>query len=207
MSGASEAGEQGGDAAMVRATNGTREGGPTRRPGVIAPPVELTPKAADRGEPSRGVRLAFPRRREAPVVGGREADAGGRLKTGTHSVVGSAHIFAAPVVPGKEEALRRFLQEVAEARTEYGRLRGRLGIRRELVWLVPWAQGYATVAYLELDGDLHKFFRRLASTEEAFDLWVKEEIVGCHGRIEQAKFPRGSALGPVFSWDESRGPS
>lgn len=121
------------------------------------------------------------------------------------NAAGSAHIFAAPIVPGKEEAWRRFLQEAAESWVEYERLRRRLGIRRELVWLMPSAGGYVTVAYLELDGDLSGLFRRLAATEGSFDLWFKEEIVGCHGRIEPAQFSSGSALDPIFSWDQGPG--
>ena len=114
----------------------------------------------------------------------------------------SAHVFAAPVVPGKEEAWRRFLQEVAESRVEYQRLRKHLGIRRELVWLVPSARGYTSVVYLEVDGDLDELVRRLAASEELFDLWFKEGIVECHGRIETAEFSPGSTLEPIFSWDE-----
>lgn len=114
---------------------------------------------------------------------------------------GSAYIFSAPVTPGREEAWRRLLQEVAESPAEYEQLRGRLGLRRELVWLVPSARGYTTVVYLEVDGNLDGFVRRLATAGEAFDLWLKEGISECHGRIEPAEFSPRSALEPIFSWD------
>lgn len=113
---------------------------------------------------------------------------------------GPAHVFAAPVAPGKEEAWRRFLQEVAESRVEYERLRERLGVRRELVWLVPLGRGYATVVYLEIDGDLDEFVRRLAAMDEAFDLWFKERIVECHGRSGSMASLPASTLDPIFSW-------
>lgn len=116
---------------------------------------------------------------------------------------GSPYIFAAPLLPGKEEPWRRFLQEVAESRMEYERLRRCLGIHRELVWLVPSPSGYATVVvYLEADGDLSEIVRRLAVAGEAFDLWFKERIVECHGRAEAAKSLPGSTLVPIFSWGE-----
>lgn len=118
---------------------------------------------------------------------------------------GPAHVFATPVVPGKEETWRRFLQEVAASRVEYERLREHLGVRRELVWLVPFVRGYATVAYLEIDGDLDEFVRRLVATNEAFDLWFKEGIVECHGRYQSMESLVVSALDPVFSWGESPG--
>lgn len=157
------------------------------------------------------MRLAFPPEHEALFAGwrarGRRAGAERSLQIESNATGGSACLFAAPVLPGMEEAWRRFLQEVAESRTEYGRLRDRLGLLWESVWLVPSARGYATVAYLEFDGDLDGFARRLAAADEAFDLWFKEGVSGCHGRIEPAEFSPGSALYPIFSWDESPGPS
>ena len=113
---------------------------------------------------------------------------------------GSVHVFVAPVVPDKEEVWRRFLQEVVEAPAEYELLRELLGVRRELVWLVPLGRGYATVAYLEIDGDLDGVVRRLAATDEAFNLWFKEGIVECHGRYQSLESLPVSALDPVFSW-------
>lgn len=119
----------------------------------------------------------------------------------------SAYVFSAPVVPGREEAWRRFLQEVAESRAEYGRLRGRLGIRQELVWLVPLGRGYVTVAYLEVVGTFDEFVCRLAAAEDDFDVWFKEGVSGCHGGIKPAKFSPGSTLEPIFSWGEGPGRS
>ncbi len=118
---------------------------------------------------------------------------------------GSAYLFTAPVVPGKEEAWRRFLQEVAESHTEYERLRVQLGVRRESVWLVPIAQGYTTVVYLEVDGDLDGLVRHLAATVEGFDLWFKAGIRECHGRIGAAKLSTGSVFNPIFSWGGGSG--
>lgn len=153
------------------------------------------------GDAGREAETTFPMGFEAPSndgrVGGREAERGFEMEL---NAAVKAYVFAAPVVPGKEEAWRRFLQEAAESRTEYGRLRGRLGVRRELVWLVPSARAYTTVAYLEIDGDLDEVVRRLADSEEAFDLRLRREIAECHGRIGPTKSRTIPGLDPVFSW-------
>ena len=138
--------------------------------------------------------------REGLFDGGRVVEAGRRPEMESSTGGGSPYVFAAPVAPGKEEAWRRFIQEVAESRAEYEELRGRLGIVRELVWLVPLTRGYATVAYLEIDGTLDEFVRRLAAAEEGFDLWFKEGISECHGGIRSARLSMKSLLEPIFSW-------
>lgn len=119
---------------------------------------------------------------------------------------GAAYVLAAPVVPGKEEVWRRFLQEVADSRAEYERLRLQLGMRRESLWLVPLTRGYVSVAYLEVEEDIDRLVRHLADTAEDFGLWFKAGIAECHGLTGATQFLSGSAFEPLLSWDEVLNP-
>lgn len=114
---------------------------------------------------------------------------------------GSAYLLAAPVVQGKEETWRRFLQEVADSRAEYERLRVQLGVRRELLWLVPMVRGYVSVAYLEVDENLERLVRQLADAAEGFGAWFRAGIAECHGLTGVTQVAPGAALEPIFSWE------
>ena len=65
-----------------------------------------------------------------------------------------AMILSAPLLPGKEEEWRRFVQEVIEERSsEYEQFRQRLGIRDESVWLARTNAGETVILEMEADGE------------------------------------------------------
>ena len=95
---------------------------------------------------------------------------------------GSSRIaFAGPILPGKEERWRRFLQELeGSRREEYGGLRRRLGIRRQRVWIVRTPLGETAVSYLECE-ELGSIAARLAASTHPFDVWLKGRLSEFHG--------------------------
>jgi hypothetical protein len=95
---------------------------------------------------------------------------------------GSSRIaFAGPILPGKEERWRRFLQELGGSRREeYGGLRRRLGIRRQRVWIVRTPRGETAVSYLECE-EPGSIAARLAASTHPFDVWLKGRLSEFHG--------------------------
>ena len=89
--------------------------------------------------------------------------------------------FAGPILPGKEERWRRFLQELeGSRREEYEGLRRRLGIRRQRVWIVRTPRVETAVSYLECE-EPGRVAARLASSNEPFDVWLKDKLSEFHG--------------------------
>src|SRR5215216_342627 len=105
-----------------------------------------------------------------------------RRRTSRRGIFGHmpAITFVAPILSGKEEEWRRFVQEVVEERLrEYEQLRQRLGIRNESVWLARTKMGETVIAYLEVDAP-EWIVPALASSEEPFDLWFKQRLLDFH---------------------------
>ena len=93
-----------------------------------------------------------------------------------------AMTFVAPLLPGKEEEWRRFVQEVVEERLhEYEQLRQHLGIRNESVWLARTKVGETVIVHLEI-GVPEWISPVLATSEAAFDVWLKERLLEFHGQ-------------------------
>src|SRR5919206_1582740 len=92
-----------------------------------------------------------------------------------------AMTFVAPLLPGKEEEWRRFVQEVIEERLpEYERLRQRLGIRNESVWLARTSAGETVIAHLEAEVP-EWVAPALTTSRDPFDEWFKERLLEFHG--------------------------
>ena len=92
-----------------------------------------------------------------------------------------AMILSAPLLPGKEEEWRRFVQEVIEERLpEYERLRQRLGIRNESVWLARTSAGETVIAHLEAEVP-EWVAPALTTSRDPFDEWFKERLLEFHG--------------------------
>lgn len=114
--------------------------------------------------------------------------------------------FAAPILPGREEGWRRFVQEVWEMRLdEYEDCRRRLGVRNESVWLVRTAGGETALAYLEAD-DTERLVSTFAASAEPFDVWLRGRLAEFHGG-ELARTPRRSATELIFSFEQAAGRS
>ncbi len=89
--------------------------------------------------------------------------------------------FAAPILAGKEERWRRFLQELAGSRREeYEDLRRRLGVTAQKVWFVRTRRGETAVTYLECE-EPGWIPARLAASTHPFDVWLKAKLAEFHG--------------------------
>jgi hypothetical protein len=109
--------------------------------------------------------------------------------------------FVVPLLPGKEEEWRRFVQEVAEERLhEYEQLRQRLGIRNESVWLARTTMGESVIACLEAVAP-EWIAPALASSKGPFDVWVKERLLEFHGHAF-IHAPRRAAAELIFAYPQ-----
>ncbi len=89
--------------------------------------------------------------------------------------------FAGPILSGREEGWRRFLQELSGSRREeYDDLRRRLGVTGQKVWLVRARRGETAVSYLECEQP-GRIAARLAVSTEPFDVWLKARLAEFHG--------------------------
>ena len=112
-----------------------------------------------------------------------------------------AMTFVAPLLPGKEEEWRRFVQEVVEERLpEYEHLRQRLGIRNESVWLARTKAGETVVVHLEVE-DATSIEPALATSEAPFDVWLKERLLEFHGHA-LVRVPRRAAAKLIFAYPD-----
>ena len=110
--------------------------------------------------------------------------------------------FALPILPGKQEAWRRFCQELLESRRcEYEESRRRLGISREVTWFVQTAQGEMAIVSMEADHP-EQVLLTLATSELPFDDWLRQQLVELHG-LEVVKRPHGLVCELIFSWQVS----
>ena len=110
--------------------------------------------------------------------------------------------FALPILPGKQEAWRRFCQELQESRyCEYEESRLRLGITREVTWFARTAQGEVAIVYLEADHP-EQVFPGLAASDLPFDGWLRQQLLELHG-FEVAKRPHDLAQELIYTWQAS----
>ena len=90
-------------------------------------------------------------------------------------------ILAAPLLPDKAEAWRRFCQEMmGRRRQQYEISRRRLEIDREAAWLVRVAGGemaMIAIAAPNLAATLHK----MATSQRPFDRWYRRQLFEIHG--------------------------
>ena len=105
--------------------------------------------------------------------------------------------FVLPVEPGKEEAWRRFLQELGGSRLEdFERARRRLGIGEVQVWLQRTRWGAMAVVHVEVD-DPARALSALADSDGPFERWLKRGIEEFHGVDVDRERPRRMPE-PVF---------
>jgi hypothetical protein len=110
-----------------------------------------------------------------------------------------AMTFVAPLLPGKEERWRRFVQEVVEERLpEYEQLRQRLGIRNESVWLARTKAGETVIVQLEVEAAT-SMAPALVTSEAPFDVWLKERLSEFHGHA-LVYAPRKAAAKLIFAY-------
>ena len=107
--------------------------------------------------------------------------------------------FALPILPGKQEAWRRFCQELLESRYwEYEESRQRLGITREVTCFAQTVQGEMAIVYLETDHP-EQVFPGLAESDLPFDSWLRQQLLELHG-LDVARLPHGLTHELIFTW-------
>lgn len=90
-------------------------------------------------------------------------------------------LLTLPIVPGKQEAWRRFCQELQGARrTEFEASRRRLGITEEVVWLAHDTTGETAVLLLSA-ADPERALAGLAVSHTPFDRWFRRQVRNLHG--------------------------
>ena len=85
-----------------------------------------------------------------------------------------------PVLPGKDDDVRAFYEEVEARKEEYYESEQRLGITKEVAWLAAVEGGSATVIYIE-SGDFEQAFSKFVQSQEEFDLWFKRRVLDVSG--------------------------
>ena len=113
--------------------------------------------------------------------------------------------FAGPILAGREEGWRRFLQELSGSRREeYEDLLRQLGATGQKVWLVRTRRGETAVSYLECE-EPTRVVTRLAASTEPFDVWLKGKLAEFHG-CDFARFDSGWSPELVFEAGETEHP-
>lgn len=123
----------------------------------------------------------------------------------TKSAGGLGIWFAGPILPGKEERWRRFLQELSGSRREeYEDLRRRLGITIQKIWLIRTRRGETAVSYLECE-ESGSIAARLAASTHPFDVWLKGRLAEFHD-CDFTRFDSGWSPELVFEAGEAERP-
>jgi hypothetical protein len=86
-------------------------------------------------------------------------------------------MLAAPILPGKHEAWRRFTQQLlGSRRVEYEESRRRLGIIREWACVLQTASGELLVLCIDAH-DPTAALAQLAASDAPFDCWFKRRML------------------------------
>ena len=90
-------------------------------------------------------------------------------------------IYAVPILPGRSEGWRRFLQDMMESRRpEYEESRRRLGISQEQIWIAETVNGSVAVVAVTAVQPEH-VLARLADSSLAVDRWYREQLLALQG--------------------------
>ena len=107
--------------------------------------------------------------------------------------------MALPLLPGKTEAWKRWVQEMAGARlSEFQSSRKRLGIIREASFLQQTPQGDMAMLYIEAQ-DIAYALQGLATSQEPFDVLFRQKTQEFFG-FDLAQPPSGPLPETVFDW-------
>jgi hypothetical protein len=110
-----------------------------------------------------------------------------------------ALIVVAPILPGKAEAWRRFVQELAGSRqTAYEASRRRLGIRAERFWISETRQCVIGILLIEAEHP-ERLLAALGASSEAFDGWFRERLLTLQG-LDLTRAQRAFLPELVFAW-------
>jgi hypothetical protein len=118
----------------------------------------------------------------------------GRIIGGEHTDRRTAHVeaigFVMPILPGRTEADRAAMASCAhcDRKEAYEDARRRAGITREAVFIQKGQGGDVAVVYLEGD-DLTKAMEIVATSDEPFDRWFRDQVRDAHGVSLEDGFP------------------
>ena len=98
--------------------------------------------------------------------------------------------FAAPILPGKTQADREAMESCAhgDRQADHEASRQRAGIVREAVWIQSTPGGDVAVVLIEAS-DIQAAMGSLATSEDPFDRWFRDNIKGAHGMDLAEGFP------------------
>lgn len=89
--------------------------------------------------------------------------------------------FALSILPGKQEAWRRCLQEILDVyRSDYEAFRRQLCITKASVWLTEAPHGNTVIVHIEAD-ELETLLQKLAASDLAFARWLRQHVMELHG--------------------------
>src|SRR5436309_7419115 len=110
--------------------------------------------------------------------------------------------MALPLLPGKAENWKRWVQEMAGSRlSEYQASRQRLGITREASFLQQTPQGDMAILYIEA-GDIASALQVLAISQDPFDVLFRKQTLDLFG-FDLTQPPPGPPPETVFDWRAS----
>lgn len=89
--------------------------------------------------------------------------------------------FALPILPGKQEAWRRCLQEMLDVyRSDYEAFRRRLAMTKVSVWLTEMPGGNMVIVHIEAE-EPETILPKLAASDLPFDRWLRQQVLELHG--------------------------
>jgi predicted ester cyclase len=113
------------------------------------------------------------------------------------------YVSLQPIPPEKYDEWVVFREQLKGPRKdEYVASRTRLGVRREIAWLIVWPQAgdmQFEVTYFEIE-DLIRFGEGLAASNDPFDVWFRERVEYLHGFDWSAVAELGPSSKLVFEW-------
>ena len=107
--------------------------------------------------------------------------------------------MALPLLSGKTEAWKRWVQDMAGARLrEFQASRKRLGITREASFLQQTPQGDMAILYIETE-DIARALQGLATSQNPFDVLFRQKTQELFG-FDLTQPPPGPLPETVFDW-------
>ena len=100
---------------------------------------------------------------------------------GAFSMAQDQTLFALPILPGKTEAARSFIQELEGTRKgQYVQSEERLGLTKEVWAIQQTPQGDMFVVYIAGE-NIGAAFQRFAASQDEFDQWFKGQVLETTG--------------------------
>jgi hypothetical protein len=100
------------------------------------------------------------------------------------------YAFTVPMVPGKTETWKKYLQEMKGPRhNEFEKSRQRAGLRTEQVWLQQTPMGDMCVVVWDTDNP-KKAFEYFMKSNDPADIWFRDKVlIECHNMNPSGPMP------------------